>query len=387
MAYFKPYIDGTGLHISSYNDIRDNLAEQFKSIYGQDIYLGNDSQDYQMISAFASMMYDTAQLLQIVYNNRSPKTAVGTALDSIVKLNGIKRKTASYSTVSLTLTGNVGTIVSNGMVQDGQGNNWYLPTSVVFDNKIMSVSAQCGVIGAVEAQSDTITQIMTPTRGWTSVTNDSAAVPGAPVETDLQLRERQSISVATPSQSMVDSVVAAIAAIDNVKKFKVYENYTNIVDENGIPAHSLACVVDGGADELVANAVYLGKGIGCGTYGSSTYNIINSDSTSMPIHYSRPQKVPVFIIVEIKPLTGYKDIKDNINNALTEYITSLDIGSDVIYGVLESIIFNANTNIYRPTFKLNHLKIGTAAFPVERQDLSIDYDQMATVGKILVLEV
>lgn len=387
MAYFKPYIDGAGLHIPSYNDIRDNIAEQFKTIYGQDIYLGNDSQDYQMISIFASMMYDTAQLLQIVYNNRSPKTAVGTALDSIVKLNGIKRKSASYSTVTLTLTGNVGTVISNGIAQDEQGNNWYLPDSIVFDNKIMNISARCGVIGAVEAQADTITKIMTPTRGWTSVTNDVAAIPGAPVESDLQLRERQSISVATPSQSMVDSVIAAIAAIDNVKKFKVYENYTNIVDENGIPGHSLACVVDGGFDELIAKSIYMGKGIGCGTYGSSTYNIINSDSTSMAINYSRPEKVPVFIIAEIKPLSGYKDIKDSINNALTEYITGLDIGSDVIYGVLESIIFNTNVNIYRPTFKLNHLKIGTSAFPVDRQDLPMAYDQVAVVGKILVLEV
>lgn len=387
MTYFKPYIDGAGLHIPTYNDIRDNIAEQFKTIYGQDIYLGNDSQDYQLISIFASMMYDTAQLLQIVYNNRSPKTAVGTALDSIVKLNGIKRKSASYSTVNLTLTGNVGTVISHGVVQDGQGNNWYLPDSVLFDNKIMSVSAQCAVIGAIEAQADTITKIMTPTRGWTSVSNAAAAIPGAPVETDLQLRERQSISVATPSQSMVDSVVASIAALDNVKKFKVYENYTNVVDDNGIPGHSLACVVDGGADDLIANAIYLGKGIGCGTYGSSTYNIINSDSTNMAIHYSRPEKVPVFIIAEIKPLTGYKDIKDNISDALTEYISSLDIGSDVIYGVLESIIFNTNTNIYRPTFKLNHLKIGTSAFPVDRQDLTLGYDQVAAVGKILVLEV
>ena len=387
MAYLKPYIDGAGLHIPSYNDIRDHIAEQFKTIYGQDIYLGNDSQDYQMISVFASMMYDTAQLLQIVYNNRSPKTAVGTALDSIVKLNGIKRKSASYSTVTLTLTGNVGTVVSNGMVQDDQDNNWYLPDMVVFDNKIINISARCGVIGAVEAQADTITRIMTPTRGWTSVTNDVAAVPGAPVESDLQLRERQSISVATPSQSMVDSVIAAIASIDNVKKFEVYENYTNIVDENGIPGHSLACVVDGGFDEPVAKAIYMGKGIGCGTYGSSTYSIINSDSTSIPINYSRPDKVPVFIIVEIKPLSGYKDIKDSIESALTEYITGLDIGSDVIYGVLESIIFNTNVNIYRPTFKLNHLKIGTSAFPVERQDLPMDYYQVASVGKILVLEV
>ena len=76
MAYTAPYIDDAGLHIPSYVDIRDDLVDQFKQIYGQDIYLENDSQDYQMISAFALKTYDTMQLLQIVYNNRSPKTAV-----------------------------------------------------------------------------------------------------------------------------------------------------------------------------------------------------------------------------------------------------------------------------------------------------------------------
>ena len=387
MAYFKPYIDGSGLHIPSYLDIRDNLTEQFKSIYGQDIYLGNDSQDYQMISIFASMLYDTAQLLQIVYNNRSPKTAVGTALDSIVKLNGIKRKSASYSTVQLTLTGQVGTVVSNGIAQDERGNSWELPTRVVFDKSIMTVSAQCTQIGAVEAQIGTITSIVTPTRGWTSVTNNVAAIQGAPIETDEQLRARQSISVATPSQSMLDSVVAAIAAIDNVKKFKVYENYTNVPDENGIPGHSLACVVDGGLEETVARAIYWGKGIGCGTYGSDSYEIINSDSTTMKINYSRPVQVPVFIIVEIKALSGYTDMKDRITQDLEKYISNLDIGSDVIYEVLKSIVFNSNVDVYRPTFKINHFKIGTSEFPVERQDLDITYNQVATVGKILVLEV
>ena len=75
MAYFAPYIDDAGLHVPTYADIRDDLVDDFKKIYGDDLYLGNDSQDYQMISAFALKTYDTIQLLQIVYNNQSVKTA------------------------------------------------------------------------------------------------------------------------------------------------------------------------------------------------------------------------------------------------------------------------------------------------------------------------
>lgn len=130
MAYFAPYIDAAGLHIPTYTDIRDDLIAEFKRIYGQDIYLDNDSQDYQMISAFALKSYDTLQLLQIIYNNRGPKTAVGSALDGLVKLNGIKRKMASYSSCVLSLAGNVGTFIKGGIVEDNAGVKWSLPDEV-----------------------------------------------------------------------------------------------------------------------------------------------------------------------------------------------------------------------------------------------------------------
>ena len=82
--YFKPYIDEKGIHIPRYVDIVEDLVEHAKSIFGADIYLENDSQDYEMISAQASKIYDTMELLQSVYESRSPKTAIGSALDSVV---------------------------------------------------------------------------------------------------------------------------------------------------------------------------------------------------------------------------------------------------------------------------------------------------------------
>ena len=130
MSYTAPYIDDSGLHIPTYSDILQDLIAQFKQIYGDDIYLDEDSQDYQMLSIFASKTYDTMQLLVIVYNNRSPKTAIGSALDSIVKLNGISRKSASYSTCEVTITGVQGTIIPAGVATDSSGNKWDLPANL-----------------------------------------------------------------------------------------------------------------------------------------------------------------------------------------------------------------------------------------------------------------
>ncbi|MFC2341973.1 MAG: baseplate J/gp47 family protein, partial [Selenomonas artemidis] len=324
MAYFAPYIDDAGLHVPTYADIRDDLIAQFKKIYGEDIYLGNDAQDYQMISAFALKTYDTMQMLQIVYHNQSAKTAVGTGLSSRVKLNGLRRKTATHSTCVLTLTGVPGTTIPAGIVEDTQGRKWELPEKIRFEGETLETTAQCQDVGAVEAPVGTITKISNPQYGWLSVTNKVPAVKGRPIETDEELRKRQSISTAIPSQNMVDSTIAGIASVAGVTRYKVYENDTNSTDENGVPGHSIAAVVEGGLDSAVAEQIYLRKGPGCGTHGTTTTIYVNSDGLKNEIRFFRPIYQEVAVKVTIKKYAIFvTTVEDDINRNITEYIERL----------------------------------------------------------------
>lgn len=388
MAYTAPYIDDAGLHIPSYVDIRDDLVDQFKQIYGQDIYLENDSQDYQMISAFALKTYDTMQLLQIVYNNRSPKTAVGTALDSIVKLNGIARKAASYSTCVLTLTGDVGTVIAAGVAEDDAGNTWNLPENVAFTSSTIEVTAQCSAIGAIEASPGTITKITNPQKGWLSVTNTVPAVAGEPIETDEQLRYRQSISVAIPSQNMVNSTIAGIASVTGVTRYKVYDNDTNETDSNGIPGHSIAAVVEGGLDEDVAEQIYLRKGPGGGTYGTTSVTYINADGLSNIVRFFRPAYVPIDVTVTVKKNGTYTTaIADTIKNNVEQYINALDIGYDVLVTGILTAVAASITNVAQPEFSLQGITIGKDAGSLSTADIDILYNEVASVGTVTVTEV
>lgn len=388
MAYTAPYIDDAGLHIPSYVDIRDDLVDQFKQIYGQDIYLENDSQDYQMISAFALKTYDTMQLLQIVYNNRSPKTAVGTALDSIVKLNGIARKAASYSTCVVTLTGDVGTIIPAGVVEDDAGNKWDLPANVRFDTAEIEVTVQCETIGAIEAMPGTITKITNPQKGWISVTNKVPAVVGEPVETDEQLRYRQSISVAIPSQNMVNSTIAGIASVSGVTRYKVYDNDTSETDDNGIPGHSIAAVVEGGLDADVAEQIYLRKGPGGGTYGTTSVTYTNADGLPNVVRFFRPTYVPIDVTVTVKKNGTYTTaVADTIKNNVEQYINALDIGDDVpITGILTAVAASI-INVAKPEFSLQGITIGKVSGGLSTEDIDILYNEVAAVGTITITEV
>lgn len=388
MAYIAPYIDYAGLHIPSYIDIRDDLINEFKQIYGQDIYLENDSQDYQMISAFALKTYDTMQMLQIVYNNRSPKTAVGSGLDGLLKLNGIKRNSASYSTCVVTLNGDDGTVITNGIAEDEAGVKWDLPSSVTLASTSHEVSVICENIGAIEAAPGTITKIVTPTKGWVSITNKVPAVTGAPVENDDQAKARQSISVAIPSQNMLEGTKAGIAAVSGVKRYKVYDNDTNITDENGIPGHSIAAVVEGGLDADVAQQVYLRKGSGGGTYGDVSYGYVNGDGLTTSIRFFRPTYANINANITIKKNSGYTTAtKNSIKTKIEDYINSLTIGDDVtITGILASIL-SLISDLSRPPFSVPSLSIGKEGGTQGMTDIVIAFNEVAAVGGIVVTEV
>ena len=385
MAYFAPYVDDAGLHVPTYNDIRDDILAKFQEIYGNDLYLGNDSQDYQMISAFALKTYDTMQLLQIVYNNHSPKTAVGTGLSSLVKLNGIRRKAASYSTCVLTLTGKPGTTIVAGVVEDEQHHTWELPPNIKFDGEILEVTARCRDIGAVEAPVATINKISNPQYGWLTVTNKVPAIKGRAIETDEELRQRQAISTAIPSRNMVDSLLAGIGSIAGVTRYKVYENDTNHADENGIPGHSIAVVVEGGLDAKVAEQIYLRKGPGCGTYGTTTATYINSDGLKNEIRYFRPTYQEIIVKVTLKKYATYTaavevDIKRNI----AAYIERLSIGIDVTTTGILMAIAAAAGDALQPSFALQSVQLGRVGGALGNHDILIPYHAVAKVSAMIV---
>ena len=383
MAYFKPYVDSAGLHIPTYNDILEDMIAAMKQIYGDDIYLENDSADYQLLSIFALKQSDNLQALAYAYNARSPHTAIGTALDAVVKLNGITRKAASHSTCDVTLTGAPFTQITNGAVQDKAGIIWDLPSSVVIGSDgTLITTATCRDTGAVSALVGDLDTIYTPTYGWTAVTNHAAAIQGRDVETDAELRQRQSVSTSNPSQTMLAGTKGAIAALPNVSRFAVYENDTNssaVSDDNpyGLPPHSITCVVEGGTDQDIAEAIYTHKGIGCYTNGTVPVQFTDQNEYVNTIRFSRPTYKDVYVDLEVKKYTGYvSSVISQVRLAIYDYLASLTVGSDVSISMLIGVITACNPDINKPIFGIKSIKIGTDEDSLAAADIDIDYDEI-----------
>lgn len=371
-------VTAQGISAPDYQTILDKVTGFFQQIYGTDSYLDPDSKDGQVVALVALAIHDANTTAIGVYNSFSPSTALTDALSRNVKINGIARKGETRSTVDLVLSGTTGTTITNGSVKDANGIIWNLPATTIIDEN--QVTATCNTAGAVAALAGSVTVINTPTRGWTSVTNPQAATIGAAAETDAELRVRQGQSVALPSLTPFDAVDGALANISGVTRHKLYENDTGSVDVNGLPAHSISAIVDGGDATTIAQIVRGKKGQGVATYGTTTIVVPDAWGNPHPISFSRPVNVPIYVAITIHVFAGYTSlIGDQIKSAIADYINSLKIGDDVLLSRIYSpanlgVVSVGNSRYY----DITSLQIGKSAGSVAAANIDIGYAEAAS---------
>jgi len=392
VPYEPPIIDESGLRIPLYTDIRDDLIRQAQIIFGEDIYLEPDSQDYQLIAEFSDKLDDAYKLAQMVFNNRGISTAIGSGVDVLLKINGLRRKEAGRSQCVVDCAGTPGTKVFNGIVRDISGYMWSLERFEISPEGTASVLATCQTPGAVFADVDSITKIMTQQNGWVSVTNRVNAMPGNPIESDAVAKARQAISTARPSRTILLGTSGGIAEIPDVLRSIVYENDTNVHGYYGvpIPGHSICAVVEGGRNEDIAEVIHTRKTPGCATYGDVTI-AIESPSTALapppPIHFFRPIYVDPKVKVFITPRKGFvSDFVEEIRSKVVDYLNTLDIGVGLTTSALYVPAQAIMPNISAPVFSITDILIGMDDDSMSRDDMKIEYNEV-TRGRVENVEI
>ncbi len=377
LATLAPTVDMTGISAPSYTDIYQSLVASFQAIYGSGIYISPDSQDGQWLAILAKAISDSNQAAVAVFQAFSPTYAQGAALSSLVKLNGLLRSVATNSTAIGTVTGVAGTIITNGVVQDANNNLWNLPASVVVPiGGSISVTVTAQKQGNIIAQSGTINKIYTPQLGWQSFASTGDAVPGMPIETDAALRSRQSVSAALPALGIRDAIYAAIGNVVGVTRLAVYENDTGTTDANGIPAHSLSAVVQGGSSADIGAAISR-KPPGAQTYGTTPVVVYDTYGLPTTINYFQLASVQIYFAVTIKALPGYVSTTGAaLVAALVDFVNSLEIGEDV-YAAQTQAAASLIGSAIGQTFYITSFTLGLSAAPVGTANLVIAFNEAA----------
>lgn len=373
-------IDETGIHKPDFATVLAFLQGAYRTIYGSDVYLGNDAQDGQWVALIATALNDANNLAVSVYNSRSPVTAQGASLSSLVKINGITRAGATYSTADLRIVGQYGAVIENGIAADDAGNQWALPPSftIPYSGEVI-VTGTCTTLGAVSAPPGAINRIATPTFGWQSVTNDIAAVPGLPIETDAALRRRQRLSTTLPALSVLQGTAASVAAISGVSRFRLYENDTDHADADGLPGHSISAVVEGGDAAAIAATIAVRKGPGVGTYGSTVVPVTDNLGITRRIAFYRPTLVPIRYAVTVKGLSGFTvDVQNAIAQAISDWTNALGIGNDLLRTRVFGPALLPDDALAAGTFEIVNILVGRDGNAPTASDIDLAFYEAAT---------
>ena len=345
MAYYRPSIDAAGIHVPTYDDIMEYLSEKYREIFGDDVYLGVDSKDRQMLSMFAKVMDDYAALAIDAYNARSPLYATGDSLDVLCTVVGISRRPSEYAVATVKLTGTAGTLVAAGnKVSDVNGDLWSLTEDCTISSEGTITTVKKDDPGKVELVEGSISLIYTIVTGWDGVSNITIGTVGRDTESDEELRTRMRVRLLTRAETIDIAIESELKSLIGVTNVKLCINDNDPSDPRGIPIHSICALVEGGNVNEIVQSIYNTKAPGVGTYGTTTANAYDTNGNAKEINFSRPTLVPFCPIVEGTVYNANVDvdaIKSQVQKIVYDWGNTLEIGETVTMTKVYADIYSA----------------------------------------------
>lgn len=371
----KPEFTPDGIQVQTFQEIYDELAEGYRDIYGQDINLEPDSPDGQRVAIESQARLDLQSYGAYLYTQVDPDTAIGQALNVIIKLAGITRRPPTRSQVDIDVTTDRGlTLPDDYTVEDDLGQAWTTLSEVVIAGSgTTTVTLFAENFGAVEADPGTVTEPATVVIGVTSVTNPAAATVGMDEETDQQLRVRRNRSLENPATSTIGGLFTVVGDLPGVTDLEIYENDTDTYDPAlDVNAHTIWLIVEGGSVDDIVEAMAKNKTGGTGmkgaVMGTYTETLQKPDGTPYNIIHEMQFDRPTLVDLYIRMTVTRKD-------------SSIPADVDLIEQLLVARDWNINENalasdLYRTVYEAGDTFVAT--------DLEISLDGMTgwTDGKL-----
>ena len=244
--------------------------------------------------------------------------------------------------------------------------------------------------GPFAALTGQITSIESPVSGWLSVRNMADAVVGAYVELDPSLRNRREAELAGRGNGPLPAIRADLLKVGQgtgnaVVDCVVFENVTDVVDANGIPAHSFEAVVLGGLDADIRQTIFDTKPAGIRSHGTVAGTVVDSTGISHTIKFSRPTTYSIWIEIDVTynaatwPLDGPAQVKAAILAALTP-ANGYTLGKDVTsWGI------GAAVDVVPGVLNVTAIRVGTAPAPVGTSDIAIGIREVALFDSARIL--
>jgi len=329
-------LDATGLTIDTIQEIITQLEDGYKLIYGNDIIIDSNTPDGQLINLYAQSVRDLLEVIQQINSGFDIEQAIGVVLDQRVSLLGIQRQGATFTQQQLQITVN-NAVTLEGLdadannpdgtgytVADDTGKEFILlDTFNAPSEGVYNLTFRAKDLGSITTIPNTITNPVTIILEVTDINNPTGALEiGLDGELDATLRLRATQSTANRAKGFIDSLTGNLLNIDGVTDARVFENYTDVIDVDGIPAHGIWAIVEGGANTDIADTIYFTKNAGCDMKGAIAIDITTVNGSIFTILFDRPASKELYIrfdIQKLNPTQGFDE--DGIKQYITDNLS------------------------------------------------------------------
>lgn len=329
------YLNNTGVVVPDTSDILKTVQNEFRTAFGNDLVVDPSTPQGVLITAETLARDAVVRNNAALANQINPNVAGGTFLDAIWALTGGQRTKATRSTVTATIAGVPGAIISAGArASVGAGGDEFELISTVVIGQAGSVNGffQSVEFGPIAAPVGALDSIVTPVLGWETVSNSAAALLGTATQSDVSARRARRNTLALQGVSLPEAITSAVYATEGVKSLSFRENVTSAaatIDGVLMDPHSIYVCVDGGTDQDIAAALLQNKSLGAGWNGGVTVNVTEQASGQVyTVKFDRPTEITILakVYVRVGAVTG--DPAAIVRDSVMQYVNGEMDGED-----------------------------------------------------------
>lgn len=386
-------IDDSGVQI---NTIEENQAEQLAALQAMSPGIPSGmtaTLEENVLATSALLMYQLDQSVAALLGSLNPAYAIEPVARNLGAALGVPAKTEGKSTVVVQITGNPGAFIPQGFaVKDSSGNQFAVTSyNVIPAAGVLSVTMEAVEDGDVIVAPGSLTTVVTPRVGITSVTNPSASTAAQGAETMLQFRKRLNTAMQSQQSGVIPAIKTAIGLVDNVilRTVRVIQTGTGI-----------EVVAAGGDDYEVAAAIFANALDLDGLSSSATdparemtINVIDGNDT-YAVKFTRPESATIGITVTYSTVNSVNQTSfaTAAQTAVVDYVNAKPSGVGINTLELSSIIAAAVAdqvpigNISRMTFDFT--VDGVSATPTNNiLELLPDQYPVTDIGNLTFIKV
>ena len=257
----------TGLDVPDEGDILAGRQADFGSAFGTALSTNLKTPQGQLAVTDTAIIADKNDQLLAIVSNMNPDFASGRFQDGIGRIYFIDRIAAAGTVVTATCSGAVGAVIpAQSYATDDNGYMYAsLAAGTIGADGTVKIEFQNLTTGAIACTIGSLTNIYVAVSGWSSITNETAGVPGTDVEGRSAFEYRRRQSVARNAFNTAAAVRAAILEVDGVLDAYVIDN------------KEPTSVTSGSTDyTLLASSIYIG------VYGGDAVEIAAAINKKLP---------------------------------------------------------------------------------------------------------